>query len=135
MVNFNLTAASSSSWKPRPLPTLRKAVPKAVPWQAFIDLTTGTAKYFNKQVPNCFYDEAPAHVVIEWLDKPPPGTVTYEDVDSNDDDDPYGLFNFDEEDDTTAATTTSCSRVSVRTSYPTLIPNPNPNQVPSYPYS
>jgi len=97
MVNFSTT--STSSWKPRKLPVIRR-YSKVLrnnehKYRAFIDPNTNAAKYYDTLVPTVFYDEPPSHVTVEWLSKPPPGSVVYADTDSDVDDDPFGLFDFE----------------------------------------
>ena len=97
MVKFSTT--STSSWKPRKLPVIRR-YSKVLrnnehKYHAFIDPSTNAAKYYDVLVPTVFYDEPPSHVTVEWLSKPPPGSVVYDDTDSDVDDDPFGLFDLE----------------------------------------
>ena len=90
----------STSWKPRPLPPVKRQRPAPEkPWKAWID-QSGGARYWDPNLVGHFvsYDQPPfGRSNFDWLDKPPPqtlrGTVIYsEDEDAEDDDDPYGLF-------------------------------------------
>ena len=98
-------SSNKKPWVPRPLPVVvRQKQAPSVPWRAWID-RRGGARFWDPSItPFIAYDKPPhAGIKLIWLDAPPiqslRGTVAYDETDSDDDDDPYGLFSEHDTDD------------------------------------